>query len=77
MQDTIPKQFIKKITQRSVHLYAQETYQENIPQEYKDVIKELLSTDKFFVSHSGNNAETKAEVEAHKKFKTHTNTEGE
>lgn len=34
----------------------------------QDVLKELLTTDKFFVLHSGDNEEHRKEVEAHKKL---------
>jgi hypothetical protein len=34
----------------------------------KDVFKELLTTEKYFVSHSGDNKKVKAEVEVHKKL---------
>ncbi len=34
----------------------------------KDVFKELLSTEKYFVGHSGDNKEVKANYEAHKKL---------
>jgi len=40
----------------------------HILKEDQDVFKELLSTEKYFVGHSGDNEAVKAEVEAHKKL---------
>ncbi|MBI1371772.1 MAG: DUF1588 domain-containing protein [Phycisphaera sp.] len=50
------------------YVHDTDTLVEYILKRDKDVFKELLSTDKYFVAHSGDNEAVKAEVEAHKKL---------